>query len=399
MKILIAHNFYRSSAPSGEDTVYWSERSLLEDKHTVISYEKRNDEIDDSTLSKKIRLGFNTAWSNAVYEEVGQILRRTRPDLAHFHNTFPMISPSAYAACRDNDVPVVQTVQNYRLVCPGALLLREGKPCEDCVGTSLLPALRHRCYRDSLTATGAVVWSLVLNRMRGTYAGLVNRYIAPTQFVAGKLVSGGLPQDRVKVKSNFLPHPPTAGSGLGGYALFVGRLSPEKGLRTLLDAWSMINGLPLRVAGDGPLRRQLEAYAKERRLPVEFLGYQSHKEVVALSSDAAFLVVPSEWYEGFPMVIVEAYACGTPVIASKIGSLDEVVEEGSTGLKFEPGNSRELAMKATDLWRSPAKRLALRQQARACFERRYSANRNYHTLMAIYEQAIDDAGSGLHRTA
>ena len=390
MRILLAHNYYRSIAPSGEDAVFLHERTLLESRGEIVPYERHNDDIDESTLGRKIRLGLNAAWSRKTYEELCALIHKARPEIAHFYNTFPLITASAYAACQDKGVPVVQTVQNYRFVCPNGLLLRGGKPCEDCFGTNFLPAIRHRCYRASLPATGAVVWSLLNNRWRGTYNNLVNRYIAPTQFGANKLIQGGLPMHRMEVKPNFLPVIPALGTGSGGYALFAGRLSPEKGLRNLLEAWKSVKGLPLKIAGEGPLREELQSYATMHNLPVEFLGCVSYSEVLELTRDAIFLVVPSEWYEGFPMVVVQALACGTPVIASRLGSLDEIVEEGKTGLKFEAGNPRDLAIRVNELASDRPRLARMRIQARSTFEEHYTAEKNYSELMEIYQNAICD---------
>jgi glycosyltransferase involved in cell wall biosynthesis len=390
MRILLAHNFYRSSAPSGEDAVYRNERALLESKNEIISYERFNDDIDESTLGRKFRLAMEGAWSRHTYQDFAALIKKNPPDIAHFYNTFPLISPSAYAACRDNGVPVIQTVQNYRLVCPNGLLLRGGKPCEDCFGTNFLPAIRYRCYRESLPATGAIVWGLLNNRWRGTYNNLVTRYIAPTQFGAIKLVQGGLPKHLMEVKPNFLPVMPTPGTGSGGYALFAGRLSSEKGLRTLLEAWKSVKGLPLKIAGEGPLRQELQSFASMQNLPIEFLGYVSYSDVLALTRDAGFLVVPSEWYEGFPMVVVQALACGTPVIASRLGSLDEIVEEGKTGLKFEAGNPKDLTIRVNELASDRSRLARMRVHARTAFEERYTAEINYSQLMEIYQGAICD---------
>ena len=250
--------FYRSSAPSGEDAAFRNEKALLEDKGVdVVAYEMFNDKIDASSFAHRARLALNTSWSNSTYDSVGHLIKQKKPDIAHFHNTFPQISPSAYAACRDNDVPVVQTLDNFRFICPGGLLLRDGRPCEDCVGSNLLPAMRHRCYRESLPATGALVWMLVRNRWHGTYTTLVNRYIALTEFAAGRLIAGGLPRDRMSVKPNFAPSGSKPGPGDGGYVVYVGRLSAEKGLHTLISAWKLLPQIPLKILGDGPLRQEL----------------------------------------------------------------------------------------------------------------------------------------------
>jgi glycosyltransferase involved in cell wall biosynthesis len=391
VKILVAHNFYRSSSPSGENVVYLNECGLLErNGNEVVSYERFSDDIDDSTMSAKFRVALSCAWSHEIYNELSKLLAKVRPDVAHFHNTFPLMSPSAYAACRDNGVPVVQTLHNFRFICPGGLLLRDGRPCEDCVGTNLLPALQHRCYRGSLPATGALVWMLLRNRINGAYQTLVNRYVALTEFAASRLVAGGLPRERIVVKPNFVANIPTPGAGEGGYAVYVGRLSVEKGVRTMISAWKLLPGVPLKILGDGPLRQELERLAAIEKLPIEFLGFCDRATITDVVRCAAFQVVPSEWYEGFPMVIVEAYACGTPVVASRIGSLDEIVEEGVTGVKFEPGNPRDLSDKVNALWADRARQTMLRRTARESFEMKFSGEKNYEALRAIYEAAIND---------
>ena len=245
----------------------------------IIPFERFNDDIDDSTVAKRIRLALNYAWSAETYREISALIRRTRPDLAHFHNIFPLISPSAYAACRDAGVPVVQTLHNFRFVCPGAMLLRNGRPCEECLGSGLLPALRHRCYRDSFAATLSQVWTIAANRRRGTYRNLVDQYIALTDFAAGRLAAGGLPAERISVKPNFLPDPPSAGSGEGGYAVYVGRLAEEKGVRTLLSAWRAFPEFPLKMVGVGPLREELAERINREGLNVELCGMRDRREL------------------------------------------------------------------------------------------------------------------------
>lgn len=390
VKVLLGHTFYRSSAPSGEDAVYLNERRLLEENGIrVVTFERYNDDIDDSSLVARIKLGMGAAWSRQTYRDLSALIRAVRPDVAHFHNTFPQITPSAWAACRDNGVPVVQTLHNYRFVCPQAMLQRSGRPCEDCLESGLAHALRNRCYRSSLPATLAQVWTLALNRSRGSFTR-VNRFLALTRFAAGRLAAGGLPRERITVRSNYLHDPPSAGDGSGGYVVYTGRLSPEKGLFTLVRAWEGLRRLPLKIVGDGPLRRQLEAEVTRLGLPVEFLGFLPRKEALGIIGGAMLQIVPSEWYEGFPMVILEAYARGTPVVASRIGSLEEIVAEGTTGSLFETGNAPDLAVKVSGLVSNPGRLSLMRRRVRDHFRSRYSSSSGIASLLDIYREVIHD---------
>jgi glycosyltransferase involved in cell wall biosynthesis len=310
-----------------------------------------------------------------------------RPDIAHFHNTFPLLSPAVYYACQREGVPVVQTLHNYRLLCAAATLFRSGAPCEECpeAGTPW-PGVLHGCYRGSRPQTAVVAAMLLLHRTLRTWDRQVDRYIALTEFARRKFVEGGLPESKIIVKPNFVDPAPQPASGRGGYALFVGRLSPEKGVGTLLDAWRRLTDVPLLVAGDGPLRRDVEAAAAvlgARRLL--FVGQQDHRQVLALMRDARFLVFPSAWYESFPLVVVEAFACGLPVVAGRLGAAAEVVGAGRTGLHFDPADARDLAAKAAWLWARPAESRRMGREARAEFERSYAAPRNYRILMGLYQ--------------
>lgn len=384
MKILQVHNFYQQ--PGGEDQVYFAEFDLLRQHGDLVEqYSVHNDSLGQKA---GFHVALQTIWNGHSYRQLREVISRFRPDIVHCHNTFPIVSPAAYYAARAERVAVVQTVQNYRLICPAATLLREGRPCEDCVG-HFVPynGVLHSCYRGNRAASAAVASMLTAHRLIGTWHKAVQSYIAPTEFVRSKLVEGGMPARKVKVKPNFLPSDPGAGSGGGGYALFVGRLSPEKGLATLLRSWREFPELPLRIAGDGPLRNFVAAQAKELR-NVSVLGFQEHSEVIKLVKAAAVLVVPSEWYEGFPMTVVEAMGCGTPVIASDIGSLGEVIENDMNGAKFEPGNAHALAQQVRRLMSDPAKLLVLRHNVRQRFLSRYTAESNYQQLRQIYQESL-----------
>ncbi len=335
MKVLLIHNRYRTSAPSGEDAAVRNERRMLErgGVETVL-FDRCNDELQPSSVAQKLSIAARTIWSQRSRTELRSILRRARPDVAHVHNTFAMVSPSIYGVCRDEGVPVVQTLHNFRLFCPNGLFLRDGKPCEDCVDKGLVQSVRHRCYRGSLAATGTLAAMLTVHRAIGTYDRHIDRYVTLTEFCRRKILKAGLPADRISVKPNFLPDPPPAGDGDGKYVLFVGRLLDGKGAETMLQAWRQLPDTPLKIVGDGELRANLESRALREKLNVQFLGVRSREEVLEFISAAQCLIVPSECYEGFPMVVAESFACGTPVLASRIGSLEELVPDGIRGRQF-----------------------------------------------------------------
>jgi glycosyltransferase involved in cell wall biosynthesis len=390
VRVLLVHNFYRSSAPSGEDQVFRNEKALLEEAGIeVVPFEKFNDDLDDSTTLKKIDIALSGAWSRESYAEIVASIQENKPDVAHFHNVFPQVSPSAYAACKDNGVPVVQTLHNYRPICPGALLMRDGKPCEACVFGTLLSSLVHRCYRDSLLATAAVAWQIARSRLTGTHSNLVDRYICLTQFAKSRFVLAGFPEEKMVVKPNFLPvrHLPKPKT-TEHYAVFVGRLTPEKGVRTLLHAWRKVTGLELRVVGDGDIRNELETFAQQLKLNVKFLGTLGRSEVLEAVAGAAMQIVPSEWYEGLPLVVVEAFGLATPVIASRIGSLGEVVPDGIAGLQFEPRNAEDLADKVNSLLKDPSLRVTLGENAHRYFLENFTPEKSLASLLSIYEQVI-----------
>jgi glycosyltransferase involved in cell wall biosynthesis len=385
MKILVAHNYYKQ--PGGEDQCVAAEVALLRAHgHDVILYNVHNDALD--SLSR-FQAASRTIWSRPAYRAVRELIRTHRPQVAHFHNTFPLISPAAYSAARAENVAVVQTLHNFRLLCPNALFFRNGHVCEDCLGKSIpWPGILHRCYRDSRATSAAVAAMLAVHRALGTWRQAVDVYIALTEFGRRKFIAGGLPADKLAVKSNFVYPDPGPGTGMGGYGIFVGRLSAEKGLPTLLRAWQSLGGsVPLKIVGDGPLRREVVEAATQ--IPgIEWVGSKPPEVVYALIGAARFLVLPSECFETFGRVAIEAYAKGTPVIASNLGAMAELVDHGRTGLHFQPGNAGDLAAKVQCLLTDAAQCQRLRQGARAEYERKYTVDSNYRVLRAIYEQAL-----------
>lgn len=393
MKVLLVHNFYRTATPGGEDNVFRQERDLLlNGGMDVTCYTKSNDDVDVSDRRELVRTAADLAWSWRSYEELSDLIVRERPDVAHFHNTFPLISSSGYVACRDRGVPVVQTLHNYRIICAAATFHRDGRVCEQCSAVHLWPAVWHRCYRGSFAGSLAMARMLRANWRRGIYEDFVDVFVALTEFAAAKFADGGLPRDRIVVSPNFVNSPSPASSGGGGYAIFVARLSEEKGIRVLLRAWRELREIPLKVVGDGPLFEEFRSAARADGLPIEFLGMRPRDEAIELIGTADLQVIPSEWFEGFPLVAVESYARGTPVVASNIGGLTELVIDGETGLRFEAGDAGALARSVRLLWEDDALRDRLRRGARARFEAEYTPAHALHRLRSIYERAQARAG-------
>ena len=386
MKIVLVHNRYQR--PGGEDRVFEAEGELLRrNGHEVTEYAAHNDDVASLGL---VALAGKTIWNRDTTRGMREIFQRVRPDVVHVHNTLPLVSPAVYYAARAGGVPVVQTLHNYRLLCPGGLLQRGGHVCESCVGRAVAwPAVVHGCYRHSRAATSVVAAMLAMHGGGGTWQRYVDVYIALTEFARAKFIEGGLPREKVVVKPNFVCREPVARGGDGEYALFAGRLSPEKGVRTLLAAWRSVAGLPLKVAGDGPLRDELAGYVETEGLAgrVELLGWRTGEEVLELMRGARLLVLPSEWFETFGLVAIEAFACGVPVVASRIGGPEELIDDGVTGLHFSPGDVEELAARVNWAIAHPELLRGMGAAARRAYEAKYTAERNLVSLMAIYELA------------
>src|SRR5579862_995295 len=235
MKVLIVHNRYRTSAPSGEDVAVQNEQRMLARQGIeVVQFERCNDDLDQDTLIARTAMARNTIWSQRSRSALRKVIRQTRPDIVHVHNTFAMLSPSVYGAAKAEGLPVVQTLHNFRFFCPSALFLRDGKPCEECVDKSLLRSLRYRCYRGSLPATATLATMLALHRAIGTYSQDIDRYVVLTQFARAKVTGAGIAAGKISVKPNFLADPPPAGQGGGGYVIYGGRLLEGKGTETLV---------------------------------------------------------------------------------------------------------------------------------------------------------------------
>jgi len=397
LNIVSVHNRYLLRG--GEDEVFESEASLLTQYGWQVTPVIEQNTYPDGVL-KKIGVAMDCVWSRRWYNEFSALLQRTKPDIVHIHNFFPLISPSVYYACRKAGVPVVQTLHNYRLLCPAATLYRDGNVCEECLQHGLMRGVRYGCYQGSKAGTSALAMMLTVHRRMRTWAKMVDCYIALTEFSRRKLIDGGLPAAKIRVKPNFVLPDPGMRERRGQYALFAGRLVKPKGWPTLLAAWKQLRQpIPLVIVGDGPDRAELESLLKDPALSsVSYRGRVAHDAMIEAVKGARFLVFPSEWYEGFPVTIAESFACGVPVICSRLGSMQEIVADGRTGLHFRPTEADDLAAKVEWAWNHPEQMEAMGRGARMEFESKYTAERNFYLMKEIYDFAIG-ARSGRVETA
>lgn len=436
MKILLLHNFYQSSSPSGEDGVYRNEVELLRKNGVdVVIYERHNDEINKYELWEKFFLPFINIWSKKTYNEVRNLIKKEKPDVAHFHNIWYLISPSAYYACKDAGIPVVQTLHNFRLFCTNGLLMRNGKICEECItkigdrsevighggkegkigdrsevigkekkgywSKLIKNAIKYGCYRNSRLLSLPVALTEYIHWLKRTWIDKVDAYIALTEFGKKKFIECGLPEEKIFVKPNFLPDPPEPRYSDSTYAVFLGRISAEKGVSVLINAFQYLltisdqrsaisdQQIKLKIIGDGPLRENLQQIVDAGKIAgIEFTGRKSFTDAMDILVDSKFMIMPALCYEGFPMAIRESFACGKPVIASRLGAMAELVEDGKTGLLFEPGNPVDLAEKMKWMIEHEDACVEMGKNARKVFEEKYTAERNFQILMDIYKKVI-----------
>jgi glycosyltransferase involved in cell wall biosynthesis len=391
IKILLAHNRYLNRG--GEIQIFESELDLLRDNgHEVSTYVEDNLRVAELG---NVHTAARTIWSVETYQQIRKRLKQDQFDIIHVHNFFPLISPSIYYAAQAERVPVVQTINNFRLLCINGFLFRDGVVCEDCVGKSVpWPGIRHACYKDSRGGSTTVAAMLSFHRAIKTWNKKINTYIANTEFIRQKLVEGGLPGNKIAIKQNFIAKDPGQGSGQGGFALFVGRLSPEKGIETMLAAWRFLGEtIPLKIAGDGPLSKKVATAANS--LPgVEYLGRLDNNQVLNLMREAMFLLFPSLWYENFPVTIIEAYAAGLPVLVSNLGNIATLIQDQRTGLHFEPGDATDLAAKVKWMVQHPELCKQMRSAARTTYEQQFTPSQNYRLLRTIYEDAVTNSLEG-----
>ncbi|MFF1714050.1 glycosyltransferase [Streptomyces sp. NPDC058268] len=397
MHVLVVHNRYGSAQPSGENKVVDQEVAVLRAAgHRVEMFERRSDDIAAKSLPSKAALPLLVPWNPAVRAELAARLRSERPDVVHVHNVFPLLSPAVLAACADAGVPAVATLHNYTQVCPPGTLQRDGRPCTECVGSTPLPAVRHGCYRNSRLATVPLAVSLSVNRRRW-WTG-VERFFCISAAQRDVLVQAGMPGERLAVKHNFVPDPDARRSGTGKHVLYLGRLAEAKGVRLLMTAWDEIAaeggvGVPLVIAGTGPLEQEVRGWAAGRD-DVRYVGLYDTAECQTAIAQSVAVVAPSTWLEAFGLVVVEAMAAGVPTVAAGHGAFVELVDEGVTGLLHEPGEAASLASCIRRITAEPARNREMGQAARRRYEQGFSPAVGLARLVEGYRTAIAGRSGG-----
>lgn len=387
-KVLIVHNYYK--IPGGEDTVVANEKKLLEDNgHEVILYSRNNSELEGMGIFKKLLMVFFTIFNIKTYMDVKKIIKEKSIDIVHVHNTLNLISPSVYYAALKCKIPVVQTIHNFRLLCPAATFYRDGHICEDCINKGLYSAIKYSCYRNNRLHTLGCVLTLKIHRFIGIYKKI--NYICLTDFNKKKLMmlDKFIDINRVYVKPNFVARKnnDSINKKRKNQFVYVGRLDPLKGIDILLNAWKKVDfGVGnLVICGIGPMREWCDEFIKVNKLEnIELLGFVENNLVRKIISESKALILPTQWYEGFPMTIVEAYSEGTPVIGSDIGNTGSLIINGLTGMKFKFNSIEEL----TSIINSFDK-VKDKFKVRDFYTKNYNYNENYNILKKIYTECLN----------
>lgn len=390
MKILAVHNFYRTFG--GEDSVFTQDVALLRAAGTqVVEYARRSEELVNERLPwRKAANAFGIVYNRRTVREVRAIVREHRPDVALVQNVFPLVSPSVYYVLDAERIPIVQLLYNYRWICPNASLYTRGRICEACIHGAFRHAVRNVCCQGRISQTLLYTASISLNRKWGRVMERMDALITPDRFLKEKMIEAGLPADRIHpVHNPFDARAISPAWPHNGYVLFVGRLERHKGVYTLLKAMELLSDIPWRVVGAGPeeeeVRRQMEAFSPRNGT---FLGYRMGEAMLEQMRGAAAVVVPTEWYDNAPLIVDQAFACGKPVIASRIDGIPEVVEHEATGLLFAPGDANGLAGCIRRLLSDEPERLRLAHNARRKAESEFTAERRLQGLRFVFDSAM-----------
>jgi glycosyltransferase involved in cell wall biosynthesis len=391
VRILQVHNFYRTRG--GECGVVCAERKLLVDNgHEVIPFYADSKDIDSLSTVRKAEMFLQIPHNVAVARRFRVILESARPDLVHIHNVFPLLSPSIYRVAKHLRYPVIQTLHNYRFLCPNGLFYVKGKICEACQEKGYWEAVRNRCMHGSIATSALYAAAVMRGWHSGAFGSCIDRFIVLNKFSAGKIMTGGVPKEKIHICGNFVNDFAEAPATKKRYALYLGRLSSEKGLATLLAAARLVPELPLKIAGTGPLEADLRRAVGEPGMNyVELVGHVTGEVKRRFIAEALCTIVPSECHENFPLSLVESLALGTPVIASRMGGLPDLIEHGCTGLLFQAGDAEALAECLRRISDSEAGTYEMAVNALARARERFTPQRHLEQLLEIYRDAIGDA--------
>ena len=388
MHVLLAHEYYRNRG--GEDSAFEARRDVLRAGGLrVTEYVRHAEEIENGGLARKSTLPLRAMWAWDTKREFAQLLRDARPDVVHFSNTFPLISPSAYFACREAGVPVVQQLENARLVCPQGSFVRDGKACFDCCGRFPWPGILHRCYRQSSAQTAIVSGMIGVHRMLHTWNEKVDAYIFSAEFYRRWFVDIGLPQERIHCCPLIVPDPGArTPSATGDYALYVGWLAPEWDILTLLEVWKRLD-IPLKIRASGVLEPEVRRAAAANP-KIELVPRLSYQEKNNLIRGARFLIWPAIGeLENCGVAAIEALGCGVPVLAPKTAVAGERIVDGRTGIFFAPNDPADLARQVRWAWEHPEQMAEMGRNARQEYESRFSPDQFLKRLLPIYQTLID----------
>jgi glycosyltransferase involved in cell wall biosynthesis len=388
LKILLAHAFFQQFG--GQDSVVLSEREMLERRgHEVIFYSRKNDEIKNFGVADKVRFLADTVYSRRTARDLASLVSANRPDLAYVHNIYPLISPSIYHVLHGMGIPVIQCVHDFRPLCSNGLFYTQGQCCERCKGGNYLQGVVHRCYRQRYLVSGLYAFTLATNRF-ANMLGKISAFICLNEFYRSKFLEAGVPSSKLFVRPNSTDAPPLMPAPAPEsrqYAVYFGRLSPEKGLLTLLQAFEHAAPARLKIAGTGPMESELKQYIRDKKLDnVELVGFLEGAAKARFLRGALFAVIPSEWHENFPVVALECFAAGRPIVASRMGGLPSIVAEGETGLFFTAGEANQLAEKVRYMFSHPVEADRMGTRAREVVETKYSRERSYQELLDIFQK-------------
>jgi len=394
VRILLVHNHYGSSAPSGENNVVGEEKALLESNgHEIVEFFRYSDDIRSRGAVGALQGALATPWNPFMYRQLRKLVRAMKPDVVHVHNTFPLISPAIFHALQEFSIPRILTLHNYRLFCAAAIPMRSGQVCTECLTQeSALPALRHGCYRDSKVATVPLAFNIQLHRLLGTWTNHVEAFITLTGFQSELMISAGLPQHKVYVKPNFYPGEPgvVPWAQRSDTVVFAGRLGEEKGVDLLLAAWREwgASAPQLIIVGDGPQRAIFEEQVRSSGHDnIRFTGRVSSEEAQEWIANSRLVVMPSRWFEGFPLVLREALALATPIVVSDLGPLPDLACNGDVGGVFAANDSESLLQAVRELWTNDELLHEKSKRAANEFSAKYTQEKNYLELMSIYGSA------------